>query len=184
MYHMQYFGDTCERGWVFSSSTMEFKGKKAFDEHVKEVFKGARKSEKSKLEKLYKIYPGRMESLNIAIKQAGSALDLARKDRIKEYAFDYQQLNVTSEEKSNGKVKKRASLAGQSIMKASKDTKRKLSLNIVDSVSGTKAKKAKISMREKLTKDDCKIDPCNGDKGTGKIFTSSQDYMYLLNFKY
>ena len=181
---MQYFGDTCETGWVYSSSTMEFKGKRAFDEHVKEVFEGARKSEKSKLEKLYKIYPGRMESLNIAIKQAGSALDLARKDRIKEYAFDYQQLNVTSEEKSNGKVKKRASLAGQSIMKASKDTKRKLSLNIVDSVSGTKAKKAKISMREKLTKDDCKIDPCNGDKGTGKIFTSSQDYMYLLNFKY
>ncbi|CAG2185920.1 Histone-lysine N-methyltransferase, H3 lysine-36 and H4 lysine-20 specific,Histone-lysine N-methyltransferase NSD2,Histone-lysine N-methyltransferase NSD3 [Mytilus edulis] len=33
MYHMQYFGDECERGWVYSSSVMEFKGKKDYDEH-------------------------------------------------------------------------------------------------------------------------------------------------------
>ena len=175
MYHLQYFGDTCERGWVYSASTMEFKGKEAFDEHVKKVFEGARKSEKSKLEKLYKIYPGRMESLNIAIKDAESALGLTRKDRIKEYTVDYQQLSVTSEEKSNGKVKKRASLAGRGIMKHSKGTKRKLSLDVDSVTSGTKAKKAKVLTREKLTKNGCKINPCNGDKGTGKIFTSSQD---------
>lgn len=171
---MQYFGNSCERSWVYSSSSMEFRGKEAFDEHVKKVFEGARKYEKSKLEKLYKIYPGRMESLNIAIEEAESALDLTRQDRIKEYTVDYQQLSVMSEGKSNVKAKKRVSLAGQGIMKDSKGTKRKLSLS-VDSVTGTKAKKAKVLMRKKLTKDGCKIDPCNSDDGTGKIFTSSQD---------
>ncbi|CAG2185917.1 unnamed protein product [Mytilus edulis] len=91
MYHMQYFGDECERGWVYSSSVMEFKGKKDYDEHVKQAFDNAKKSDRPRLEKLYKTYPGRLKAWNIAILEAESALPLSRNERKQKYIFDYEQ---------------------------------------------------------------------------------------------
>ncbi|XP_063421512.1 hepatocyte growth factor-regulated tyrosine kinase substrate-like isoform X1 [Mytilus trossulus] len=125
MYHVQYFGDTCETGWVYSSSTMKFDGKRAFEEYVMETLQCARKSEKSKLEKLYKIPVCRAESLNIAIEEGETSLQLDRPARSQEYAFNY-------EPKSNFKKEnKRESLAD----KAKTSTKkRKISMDNKSSV--------------------------------------------------
>lgn len=171
-YHMQYFGDECERGWVSSSSIMEFKGKKAYDDHVKEVFENAKKSERQRLEKLYKTYPGRLKAWNIAIKEAEDALLLSKNERKQKYIFDYEQPKpVASElpvevtdtipingdadkdtEKVEDKVKKRvslpekrSSLPGKEKNKEGKVQKRKLSLDVT---TAPKSKKMKVLKEE------------------------------------
>ncbi|XP_071166810.1 histone-lysine N-methyltransferase NSD2-like isoform X1 [Mytilus edulis] len=166
MYHMQYFGDECERGWVYSSSVMEFKGKKDYDEHVKQAFDNAKKSDRPRLEKLYKTYPGRLKAWNIAILEAESALPLSRNERKQKYIFDYEQpkpvdvapvatevtplngdVESSSEQKKSDKSKKRTSLPVKEKTKDSKVQKRKLSLD-VDSPNIPKAKKIKVSKEE------------------------------------
>ncbi|XP_076095050.1 uncharacterized protein LOC143065391 isoform X2 [Mytilus galloprovincialis] len=125
MYHVQYFGDTCETGWVYGSSTMKFDGKRAFEEYVMETLQCARKSEKSKLEKLYKVPSCRAVSLNIAIEEGETSLQLDRPARSQEYAFNYEP--KTNPKKEN----KRVSLAD----KAKTSTKkRKISMDNKSSV--------------------------------------------------
>ncbi|VDI06737.1 Hypothetical predicted protein [Mytilus galloprovincialis] len=139
MYHVQYFGDTCETGWVYGSSTMKFEGKRAFEEYVMETLQCARKSEKSKLEKLYKVPSCRAVSLNIAIEEGETSLQLDRPARSQEYAFNYEP--KTNPKKEN----KRVSLSD----KAKTSTKkRKISMDNKSSVV-PRHKKIKISMDNK-----------------------------------
>lgn len=169
MYHMQYFGDECERGWVYSSSIMEFKGKKAYDDHVKQAFDNAKKSDKPRLEKLYRTYPGRLKAWHIAIKEAESALELSRNERKQKYIFDYEQqpkpnaapvqpVNGDTEEEAenkedeSSKTKKRTSIAGKEKPKEAKISKRKLSLD-VSSPSDPQPKKLKVTKDETPGKD-------------------------------
>lgn len=166
-YHMQYFGDECERGWAFTSSVMEFKGKKAYDEHVKHAFDNAKKSDKPKLEKLYRTYPGRLKAWNIAIKEAESALQLSRNERKQKYIFDYEQPKTVPVPPANGdietvteqkeeestKVKKRSSMAGKEKPKDSKVSKRKLSLDVNSPSTAPKPKKLKTGKDETPGKD-------------------------------
>lgn len=79
LYHMNYYGETCETGWVFSSSIMKFEGKTAFDEFVSDQLQFARKAEKVKLEKLYKVPGSRLHALKIAIQEAEAAAGIVSK---------------------------------------------------------------------------------------------------------
>lgn len=79
LYHMNYYGETCETGWVFSSSIMKFEGKTAFDEFVSDQVQFARKAEKVKLEKLYKVPGSRLHALKIAIQEAEAAAGIVSK---------------------------------------------------------------------------------------------------------
>ncbi|XP_052095945.1 uncharacterized protein LOC127731114 [Mytilus californianus] len=140
MYHVQYFGDACETGWVYGSSTMKFEGKRAFEEYVMETLQCARKSEKSKLDKLYKIPSCRAVSLNIAIEEGESSLQLGREARSQEYAFNY-------EPKSNPKrEKKRVFLTNKD---KTSTKKRKISMDNNSPVE-SKHKKIKISGSQSL----------------------------------
>lgn len=94
MYHVQYFGDEAERGWVATSAILKFQGKQKYDEHVKKCYDIAKhKKEKSKVDKLFKIYPNRMAAWKIAIKAAEEALPLSRNERRQKYTFVYEIKN-------------------------------------------------------------------------------------------
>lgn len=99
LYHVQYFGQEEERGWLFSSRIMEFQGRKQYEDHKAELFKNANKSEKGKLEKLYKVGNSRVAAWNIAIKEAEGALPMSRNERKQHFTYIY-------ESKDSGESKK------------------------------------------------------------------------------
>lgn len=76
---MHYYGESCETGWVFGSSVMKFEGRAAFDEFVSDQLQFARKAEKVKLDKLYKVPGCRLHDLKIAIDEAEAAAGIVRK---------------------------------------------------------------------------------------------------------
>ncbi|KAK3095090.1 hypothetical protein FSP39_010180 [Pinctada imbricata] len=88
-YHVHFFGNEGERGWV--TNTMEFKGKEKYDEHVKKLFENAkdRKMEKLRLEKLFKVFPRRQAAWKIAIEQAEEFLPLSKEERKSKFMEAY-----------------------------------------------------------------------------------------------
>lgn len=85
LYHVTFFGNEGERGWIGSNSIMEFHGKEKYDEHVKKAFQNAKKGEKLKLEKLYREYPNRQAAWLIAIHQAEEAMTLPIDERVEKF---------------------------------------------------------------------------------------------------
>lgn len=149
---MQYFGHEEERGWLFGSSILEFKGKKQFDEHVKEIFANAKKNEKSKLEKSYKVSPRRLQAWNIAIKEAEEALPLSRNERKQKYTYIY----MSEDKKGNSEVVKEEKTADSKEVRKGKDKtedskdvrKGKRKAETVDETSTAPTKRRKVDTSE------------------------------------
>ena len=90
-YHVQFFGDAAERGWISMKKLLQFEGKAKFDEYVEELYRKAKsKKEERSLKKWYGVLPSRAVAVNIGISSAEEALPLSRNERKARYTFVYK----------------------------------------------------------------------------------------------
>lgn len=86
-YHVQFFGNEAERGWINEPSVMAFEGKLKFlDMAQQELAKG--KKGKSGYNP-FKINISRRHAWNIAVEEAEGAMPLSREERFVQYMFEY-----------------------------------------------------------------------------------------------
>ncbi|PVD31080.1 hypothetical protein C0Q70_10357 [Pomacea canaliculata] len=93
MYHVQYFGDEAERGWVNEKSALPFDGKQKLVEYGKEqvrLVKG--RANKTKLLQSFCPNPRRKAAWEIAVAESEDAATLDKTERIDKYTFVYEFL--------------------------------------------------------------------------------------------
>ncbi|GFO24564.1 histone-lysine N-methyltransferase [Plakobranchus ocellatus] len=88
LYHVQFFGDECERGWIAEPSLMDFKGKLDFLEKAKEAVKKTPKKGQTSYNP-FTVKESRQDAWNIAVDEAEHAASLTLEDRKLQYTFQY-----------------------------------------------------------------------------------------------
>lgn len=81
-YHVQFYGDECERGWVPETASIDFEGVEAFDEFCRRMVK-----EHGKDKKNYQVVPNRRAAWDIAVEHAEQAYQLTGQQRIEQFAL-------------------------------------------------------------------------------------------------
>jgi len=76
-YHVRFYGEENERGWVPESSVIKFRGRKAFDEYAERMVAEHRRDRKS-----FAIGVGRKRAWDIAVSEAEKVHTLPRRQRI------------------------------------------------------------------------------------------------------
>ncbi|XP_052771657.1 histone-lysine N-methyltransferase NSD2-like isoform X2 [Mya arenaria] len=90
-YHVQFFGDSAERGWIASGNLLEFKGREEFDTYVQDLYSKAKNNKDlHRLKKWYGVPSNRKKALDRGIEHAEQALPLNVEDRKAQYTFTYQ----------------------------------------------------------------------------------------------
>ncbi|XP_064631567.1 histone-lysine N-methyltransferase NSD2-like [Lineus longissimus] len=84
-YHVQYFGARAERGWSRSAAVIEFKGKDAFSEQIKNHASPGRNRNKN----VFDLAPSKKAPWNFAVNEADEAMKLTRNDRKSKLTFQY-----------------------------------------------------------------------------------------------
>lgn len=93
LYHVQYFGDEAERGWVHEKSSLVFESKQKLLEygHTQvQMVKG--KAAKTKIQQSFSPNPRRKAAWEIAVAEAEDAATLDKSERIDKYTFVYEFL--------------------------------------------------------------------------------------------
>jgi len=76
-YHVRFYGEADERGWVPDSSVIRFRGRKAFDVYVERMVIEHRRDRKS-----FAVSSGRKRAWDVAVSEAEAALTRPRPRRI------------------------------------------------------------------------------------------------------
>lgn len=93
LYHVQYFGDEAERGWVGEASSMPFEGKqKMVDLGAAQIKVTKDRSKKNKLQQAFCPNQRRKAAWDLAVAEAEDALTLDKEERIDKYTFVYEFL--------------------------------------------------------------------------------------------
>ncbi|XP_076470902.1 histone-lysine N-methyltransferase NSD2-like [Babylonia areolata] len=93
LYHVQYFGDEAERGWVGEASSMAFEGKqKLMDYGISQIKAAKDRAKKNKLQQAYCPNQRRKAAWDLAVGEAEDAFTLNKETRIDKYTFVYEFL--------------------------------------------------------------------------------------------
>ncbi|KAK7109515.1 histone-lysine N-methyltransferase NSD2-like [Littorina saxatilis] len=93
LYHVQYFGDEAERGWVGEASAMKFEGKqKLLDIGAQQIKVTKDQSKKKKLQQAFCPNQRRKAPWELAVDEGEDALTLDVEERIEKYTFVYEFL--------------------------------------------------------------------------------------------
>lgn len=93
LYHVQYFGDEAERGWVGEASSMPFEGKqKMMDLGAAQIKVAKDRSKKNKLQQAFCPNHRRKAAWDLAVAEAEDAMTLDKEERIDKYTFVYEFL--------------------------------------------------------------------------------------------
>ena len=76
-YHVRFYGDENERGWVPESAVIQFRGRKAFDDYAERMVLEHRRDRKS-----FSVSSGRKRAWDVAVDEAETARGLPRLERI------------------------------------------------------------------------------------------------------
>ena len=76
-YHVRFYGEECERGWVPESSVIRFRGRKAFDDYVERMVVEHRCDKRS-----FAVSSVRKPAWDVAVSEADKAHTLPRRQRI------------------------------------------------------------------------------------------------------
>ena len=76
-YHVRFYGEANERGWVPDSSMIKFRGRKAFDVYAERMILEHRRDRKS-----FAVSSSRKRAWDVAASEAETALTLPRRQRI------------------------------------------------------------------------------------------------------
>ena len=83
-YHVQFFGDEGERGWIPESRMLPFEGEEAFQRYVQEKV-----AENKKNRAWYEVSARRRKAWMIAVRAATEALPMTRNERKVTFTFTY-----------------------------------------------------------------------------------------------
>lgn len=90
MYHVQFFGEVPERGWVSGSSMKKFSGRDQYDSLVEEMVSKVRKAERSRMLSKLAVKPCRRNAWDAAIAECERALPMSRHERKLNFTFKYE----------------------------------------------------------------------------------------------
>ena len=90
MYHVQFFGEVPERGWVGGSSMKKFSGRDQYDSLVQEMVNKVRKAERSRMLTKLAVRPCRRLAWEAAIDECERALPMSRHERKLNFTFKYE----------------------------------------------------------------------------------------------
>lgn len=85
-YHVQFFGDEGERGWINEGAIIPYEGVEAFNKFCDEM-KVVHKKERQN----YTVPPRRVKAWNVAVRSAEEAYPMTRVFRVHRFAFVYDQ---------------------------------------------------------------------------------------------
>ncbi|XP_055956003.1 histone-lysine N-methyltransferase NSD2 isoform X2 [Patella vulgata] len=100
MYHVQYFGNEGERGWISESSSLSFTGLKDFLDYADERVKSATKSNKVKITQTFRVLPSRKMAWDIGVAQATEAYGYSNEERQEKFTFVYDLKSNKSKDNS------------------------------------------------------------------------------------
>ncbi|RUS83107.1 hypothetical protein EGW08_009139 [Elysia chlorotica] len=131
LYHVQFFGDDCERGWITEPSLIEFKGKSDFMEKARESKKPLKKGQSSY--NPFNVKESRQESWTAAVREAEDAAKLSVDDRKLQYSFQYifvdnhkkGKKETASEKSPVGKVRGRKRKLSESFTQSTEHVQKK-----------------------------------------------------------
>lgn len=83
-YHVQFFGEEGERGWVQESSAIPFEGRTKFDNFCQDMIKEHKKEKKN-----YTVALNRRRAWEVAVSSAEHARTMPRVRRVEEYVVVY-----------------------------------------------------------------------------------------------
>ena len=90
MYHVQFFGEVPERGWVSGSSMRKFTGRSQYDELVQEMLSKVKKSERTRMAAKLAIKSSRQKAWDVAVVECQRALPMSRHERKLNFTFKYE----------------------------------------------------------------------------------------------
>ncbi|XP_041368647.1 histone-lysine N-methyltransferase NSD2-like isoform X2 [Gigantopelta aegis] len=140
-YHVQFFGNEGERGWINESSTMPFEGKEQFFKYGDQCIANApNKKQKTVLSQSFKVKPSRRPAWEVGVAGAEEAVPMDRNERKQKLTFVY----ILPETKEKVQIKDSADteLTRQKKAKASESTT-DLSNGVVDKGQGKRGRKRK-----------------------------------------
>ena len=145
LYHVQFFGDECERGWIAEPSLIEFKGKQDFLEKARDSQKKTPKKGQSSYNP-FNVKENRQDAWDAAVLEAQQAADLSVDERKVRYTFLYSFVDKSKNKKQTEKVKTLDS-SEKSLVKASRGRKRKLSTKDNESTGQKSGKRQKLTIQ-------------------------------------
>ncbi|XP_035672349.1 histone-lysine N-methyltransferase NSD2-like [Branchiostoma floridae] len=90
LYHLQFFGDVAERGWVGERSTVKFEGKDQYEQVVEDSIKHITSTtQRNQARKKSAVKPSRKAAWEIALQAAEEAIPLSLLERKQQYTFKY-----------------------------------------------------------------------------------------------
>ena len=84
-FHVQFFGDEAERGWIPATRMLLYKGEREFNKFANEMMLKDKKNRK-----WYEVAPRRRKAWEVAVSAAEAAFLLSREDRKLNYTFTYK----------------------------------------------------------------------------------------------
>ncbi len=85
IFHVQFFGDEAERGWISESAMVPYEGKEKLEAFCKEMSKKYKKDKKW----IHKVTGGRRPAWEVAVKSANEAFPMSRAERKQTFTFIY-----------------------------------------------------------------------------------------------
>lgn len=140
-YHVQFFGDEGERGWINEGAIIPYEGVEAFNKFCDEM-KVVHKKERQN----YTVPPRRVKAWNVAVRSAEEAYPMTRVFRVHRFAFVYDQPVMI-----NGcMVANENDFSGGS-QQGSKSVKRSRSSSVGGSGDGQSKKRRRMSGEKSMT---------------------------------
>ncbi|KAI8485616.1 Histone-lysine N-methyltransferase, H3 lysine-36 and H4 lysine-20 specific [Branchiostoma belcheri] len=90
LYHLQFFGDVAERGWVGERSTVKFEGKDQYEQVLEDSIKHiTNTTQRNQARKKSAVKQSRKAAWEVALQAAEEALPLSLLERKQQYTFKY-----------------------------------------------------------------------------------------------
>ncbi|XP_071947092.1 histone-lysine N-methyltransferase NSD2-like [Antedon mediterranea] len=91
MYHVQFFGEVPERGWVSGASMRKFASREQYDSLIKElVAKIKNKTDRQRVLQKNSLKPNRKPAWDVAVTECVRALPMSRHERKLNFTFKYE----------------------------------------------------------------------------------------------
>lgn len=130
LYHVQFFGNEAERGWVAEGSMISFEGKKAFDRFCVEMIAKHKKDRDR-----YLVKQSRRKAWEVAVCATEEALPMTRLERQQTYTFVYEPTDPAAA-KTSPDDQQASSLSNGVAVQKRKYVKRKVQATDEASVDG------------------------------------------------
>lgn len=89
MYHVQFFGEVPERGWVSGTRIRKFEGRNQYEELVKEMIRSVKKKDRTKLQAKMAVKGSRKVAWEVGVQECLKALPMSRHERKLNFTFKY-----------------------------------------------------------------------------------------------